>query len=421
MNSELRLAETIRRNMTVDRIENPKRTRQYRRMLETSAGATLAMLGLFAAAPASAAGEPIAIPLAFKYAVDEKGVETDQISRLTIQLGVNGGAKRTYMFDTGSSALVGQVMAADPNAPREVSTYGDGSYGNLVQWVTPNSLDYGLANGGSGSFGGQPEAKNSLTRVVLEGGATYNKMKADCAAKPADCDLDGAPIFHDTVTQDNQQVERAWWAVKSSRLAVEAGTPAEDDGTFGTFGAGNFLDKEDRYTALGASTTSGFVISANANQTKGATPTPGCMPCVTLNLNASLRAQFDTLIAWNVAHDPETEFATFPGSGANASTQYEGDYTYEFTFKETGTGIVKKASISGPALLDTGTSEEIFLTQSGALAKLKAQGLDIAENTNVTILSVTINGGGDPVTISNPVLSRQSGESAGDVLIATEI
>lgn len=385
-------------------------------ILESGACATLAAFGLLAAGPAAAA-DPIAIPLAFMYAEDEQGVEQSTIVRLTIQIGVNGAAARTYMFDTGSSALVGQVTAKDPDSELGIAAYGNGTYGNLVQWVTPGSLDYTTANGVAGHFGGSPAAQNSLTRVVLEGFATYNEMKAVCDNTPDKCDLDSEPIFKDSVKDDdNNVVERVWWAVKSSRLAVEAGTPAEDDGTYGTFGAGNFLDKEDKYSALGASTTSGYVISANANLTKGEAFTPGCAPCVTLNLNASFRAQFDTLVPWNVTHDPDSEFENFPGSGANASTQFEGNYSYTFKFKDSE-GVEKTATLSGPALLDTGTPNAIFLTQSDAIEALKAQGLDIAEDKEVAILSMTMTGGGEPITISDPVLSRQSGEDKGNALV----
>ncbi len=392
----------------------------YRRRsagLGSTACLLLATLGLFAAAPAHAA-DPVAIPLGFKYAVDKDGNETDTISRLTIDIGVNGGAARTFMFDTGSSALVGQLGPWDPAAEQDVATYGDGSYGNLVQWLTPTTLDYTTAKGETGHFVGQPTARNSLTRVVLDGSQAYNDMKQICVNTPSQCDLGQNPIYQDKVTDENgNEIIRTWWAVKSSLEAVQAGQPAEEDGTYGTFGAGDFLDKDDKYSALGATTTSGYVISANANQTKGETPTPGCAPCVTLNLNPSLRAQFDTLVAWNVTHGNDN-FTHFPGSGANASMQYEGSYTYVFTFEDKVTHTQKTATITGPALLDTGTPDEVFFTQIDAINSLKQQGLDLAENKDQTIISMTITGAnGETLTLYSPQLSRLSDEDKGMSLV----
>ena len=359
---------------------------------------SLGGLVLAVAAPARA-DDQIQIPLQYTYTYDaEAGAYS--INRLTIQLGTDKTTSRVYIFDTGSTALVGQVdVPYDPGAPRSVAAYGDGTYGNLVQDVTLQGLYYKDADGNVKSFAGSPVVSNSLFRVYAYGSAYYNENleKGNVSAEPVYVDGAGTK----------------WYADLESVEAVKNGQPAESDGTYGIFGAGDFIDRGDAYNAIGATTRTGYVISANANVAYSNTPaTAGCAPCVTLNLNSSLRSQFDSLLSWNAAHGDIFQ-PTFPVSGANASSQMEGNYTYEFRFVKAD-GSAETVTVTGPALLDTGTPMEVLLSGADVVKQLNDNGLDLGPNTQKDITSVTITApDGGKMTLPQATLLRLGTDEAG--------
>lgn len=352
-----------------------------------------------AASPAHA-GEQIQIPLEYTYSFDAE-TNTYLVNRLIIRLGTNPTNLREYMFDTSSSQLVGQIdVPVDPNAPKSVALYGDGTYGNLVQETHLDGLYYKDADGSVQSFAGAPIVSSSLGVIYKSGSAIYqeNKDKNNVSEKA---------IFVDPNTGDE------WYADLQSQADSKKGKPAETDGTYGVFGAGNFLSVDDKYNAIGATTKTGYVISANANvQHDDPRTTLGCAPCVTLNLDSSLRSQFDTLLSWNAVHGNEWQ-ATFPGTNTPASSQLEGAYTYEFQFIAKD-GTAKTVTITGPALLDTGTPMEVLLSGNDVLTTLDNAGLDLTANTQKTITSLTVTGpDGDKAILPNAIVLRQGSPEAG--------
>ncbi|MHC1551505.1 autotransporter outer membrane beta-barrel domain-containing protein [Phyllobacterium sp. K27] len=357
----------------------------------------LAIGMIFASNPRAFAGseaDPINIPL---HHLKDQG-------RLGILIGANGGSAKMYMFDTGSDQFNGQFYPKDAleNAgPKAVYGYGDGTYGYRLQPVSIKNLTYYNADGKTVAYNDQRK------QVVAQ--IEDHVFTANYKPLPGEkLNLDKSnPIVANGLT---------YYADLNARSKIAEGVSAETDTTFGTFGAGDFLMTDSaNSSAIGGLTKSGYIVSANANL-DGAV-TPGCSPCTIVNLNENLRAQYETYIPWGT--QDRTGFQpTFPGSNANASTQFEGNYTYTFKFKVNGT--VKTVTIDGPALFDTGTSNSVYLNQKGVLSRLQSEGLVLNENSEVKLDSLSIAPPGQAdqgFTFENVDVSRLAGETEGNGLI----
>ncbi|MGH6861054.1 MAG: hypothetical protein ACRECY_12400, partial [Phyllobacterium sp.] len=327
---------------------------------------------------------------------------TDQ-GRLGILVGTNGGAAKMYVFDTGSDQFNGQLYPKDAlqNAGKEtVYEYGNGTYAYHLQPVSVNSLTY---YGENGTVAYEDPRTQSAAQVKDH---VYTNEYKPLPGQKLNLDRNN-PIVANGKT---------YYADLNARSKIENGESAETDTTFGTFGAADFLSTDSAdSSAIGGLTKSGYIVSANANVDNAATP--GCSPCTIVNLNQSLRAQFVSYIPWGT-QDRTGVRPTFPGSNANASTEYEGNYTYTFKFKVNG--VTKTATVDGPALFDTGTADTVYLSQEDIVKKLEADGLVLKEDgsTQIDSFSIAPDGQPDQAAIFEKVdIARLSGEEKGNGLI----
>jgi subtilase-type serine protease len=158
------------------------------------------------------------------------------------------------------------------------------------------------------------------------------------------------------------------------RALMNQGKMAEEDGKFaGTFGAGDYLFNTSKWGMMGSATKTGYIVSANTDYTKNVTP--GCSPCTIINLNPSLRAQFTNIMPWGGQNRKDFR-PKFPGSGANASTELEGNYDFQFTAVKEQNPISETAAV----LLDTGSPGGATVTLSEAkFNEFKAAGVTFQE------------------------------------------
>src|SRR5690606_12417061 len=199
------------------------------------------------------------------------------------------------------------------------------------------------------------------------------------------------------------------------RQRIQNGEPSDTPPFYGTVGASNFISQGNETAAPGSHTERGCVISANANL--GGDTTPGCVPCLTLILSPSLRSQFTALIPWGDL-DYDNYEKHFPRSGANASNEYEGAYSYTISFADND-GNTQSVDLDGPILLDTGTSDFVFVTSQGALANLQSKGLELEEN-EIGNADFNMRGFDDPadnMVFSDIDIYREDNEDEGDGLV----
>jgi autotransporter-associated beta strand protein len=310
------------------------------------------------------AARPIPIPL--QHVRRHFGTDSDGFNsyRLGIMMGINGAKPRLYEFDTGSDEFNAEIDSSVPGvkpvpgSKPEMYAYGDGTYGDWVQQVLFDSLSYYDPDDPSKpvvTFDGGFSAARVVDYVYTKGFGGFK-----------DANVTQKPIGHHGDTPV--------YADLNDRKSMQNGEPGSEPPFYGILGAGDFVDEGDESAAPGTQTQSGYVISANANLEKKTTP--GCAPCLTLNLSASLRSQFTALMPWGEL-DYEYRQRRFPRSGANASNQYEGSYRYTLSFEHKGKN--QSVDFSGPVLLDTGTPNFIFITTQDILNKLKSRGFHIDE------------------------------------------
>ncbi|MER8995329.1 lysozyme inhibitor LprI family protein [Mesorhizobium sp. M0678] len=310
------------------------------------------------------AADPIPIPL--QHVVGHLGTGSDEViyHKLGIVMGINGAKPRLFEFDTGSDEFNAEIDSSVPGvepvrgSKPEMYPYGNGTYGGWVQQARVDSLSY------------YDPDDPSEPAVTIDGGFSVGRVVDYVFTKDfgdfEDANVTQKPVGHHGDTPV--------YADLDARKSMKNGEPGNEAPFYGVFGAGDFIDKGDQTAAPGSQTQSGYVVSANANL--GKRTTPGCAPCLTLNLSPSLRSQFTALIPWGEL-DYEFLQRRFPRSGANASSQYEGSYRYKISFDHKG----KKQSVdfSGPVLLDTGTTSFIYITTESILNKLQSRGFHIAE------------------------------------------
>ncbi|WP_448786207.1 hypothetical protein [Brucella intermedia] len=171
-----------------------------------------------------------------------------------------------------------------------------------------------------------------------------------------------------------------YYAELEVRERIRKGEPSDRPPFYGTFGAGNFTDDKNHIAAPGSQTKTGYVISANANM--GDNKTPGCAPCLNLHLTPNVRSQFTALMSWGKL-DYETSQRQFPGSGANASNEHDGNFSYTISVP---VGKKKRAiEFKGPVLFDTGTAEFILVDADTTIKKLRDKGFKLAEYDEATV------------------------------------
>jgi subtilase-type serine protease len=333
-------------------------------------------------------------------------VKSGDDDRLGIWVGINDGKARRYLFDTGSdqfNAQMGAEVQVDSKEKLNLYTYDDGSYGYTYKKVKFNKLSYfksdNLLNPVESFDGNYQGAKINHFIYTLD--SKYAPGKNLDKSNPV-CSTDEDQSQGECKT-DNKDGYKHFYADIDAAKLMDQDRPADEDGLFsGTFGAGDFLFKNSLYSsAIPGSTSSGYVVAANANHDGSATP--GCAPCTILNLNPSLRAQFDNLVPWQAKHD-EGDQTNFPGSNAHASTQLEG--AYELGFDATsGQDPISRGNV--PILLDTGTPRagNLSVTQD-AFDDLKKSGVDIREHSDAKgqyyIPTMTVSApNGEPVTLEN--------------------
>lgn len=344
------------------------------------------------------AAEPVPIPL--------KHVTTDgddDYDSLGVMVGINDGPARLFELDTGSdqfNAQIDELVEVEPLPDTEPAlyAYGDGTYGNWVQRIRFDSLSYYDPDDPSEpivTFDGGHVAGQILDIVYTEDYAGFKDLKRT-----------GDPVGYDD--------ETPLYADLEVRERILNGEPGEMPPLYGIFGAGDFLGEDIETSALGGRTRSGYVISANANL--GEITTPGCGPCLTLHLSPNVRAQFSALVPWGKL-DYQYARKHFPPSGAPASAQFEGTYSYTISVEVGG----KKHAIDfkGPILFDSGTPDFIYVVQDKVLKKLRTKGFKLAEDSD-GVVDFKIHGFKD--TLNNQEfdeigISRLSGEGEGDGVI----
>lgn len=316
---------------------------------------TLLGAGIVAGSTTNAMADPISnstmIPLQH---VRDKDDQDKRITWLGTMVGINDGSPRLYMFDTGSDQFNAQIAHGTTGvkpiegAEPEAYPYGDGTFANWVQRVKFDSLTYYDPKDTSTpitTIEGKYQAAKVLDIVFTKENPGFNekRRKHQLAAKPY-------------VVTDEEGNVTEWWADTKIREEIEKDRPGEVPPFYGIFGAGDFLQKTSApSSAIGGHTKTGYIVSANNTRDTDTgfqvLSTPGCAPCLIMDLDASLRAQFTSFTQWG---DVDEEYRkTFPGSGAHASSQLEGAYTPELAAGCRNAPHSEENDVR--VLLDTGT------------------------------------------------------------------
>lgn len=312
------------------------------------------------------ATSPRQIPLEYIYSGADTA--TDKIGRLGIWVGLNGAKPQRFLFDTGSdqfNAAIGsdaKVKETDPSAKPKIYVYGDSSFGYSIKEVEIDTLSY--------------YRKGERNPILVEdGGFKAGKIVDDLFTSdspllngltPGDLSLHPVCVYsfddaycHAVGEVADDKIFKEFFANERDRHLYEAGLPFEEKNTFaGTFGTGNWLRTENiQSSALPGLTESGYIIAANGTYAEGTNgAAPGCSPCVIVDLNPALRAQFTSIMGWK-AKDGDDYVDNFPGAGGNASSQYEGAYTINFwgNAPDNPTDQTQQElTRNSPVMLDTG-------------------------------------------------------------------
>ncbi len=264
-------------------------------------GAALGGLLAVAGAMASAQAQSVSIPLQYMQ-LPSGGTD---LYRLVINVGINGGAPKPYLFDTGSSLFnatygpewwngfstgsTNQGVPASTTLPQNVRyTYGDGGgyIGNLIQMPLLSFYAPGSSTAVASLSASPGYQINAVYQHNLPGGSSQS-----------------FPGYFDTTS-----------------------TPPVENALYGTFGAGNFATPNFSaggfvtggvlgQTILSGVAAQGYVVSANgqpnpanvAGASVANAPTSGtqivtignrsqavtaCSPCVTVGLTPQIIGQF---------------------------------------------------------------------------------------------------------------------------------
>lgn len=365
---------------------------------------------------------PKRIPLEYSYDTTDAGESF--VSRIDIWASVNNGQPQRLVFDTGSdrpNMQIGpDVTGAAAEGEKQLYLYGDATYGYLVQQAGVSTLTFHDpgALGDASATVTLPMVGQSGYEVAQILDIVYTKDNLGASK----LNLSSRPVFSrttDGVTTD-------YYADLDARELIAAGKAADEGGTvWGTLGAGNYVRKDFAGTyAIGGTTTTGYIVAANGNSAEASkAATPGCSPCLIVDLDQSLRAQFGSFMPWG-EKSPEVEailntLDAFPGSGAPASTEYEGNYTLALS-TGASTDAVEIAGVR--AMLDTGTPGGGTLTVSeGQLKALIDAGVKVTEDASgaytITELAITAPDG-NSVALAGVSVAVVPGTTSGAVFIA---
>ena len=336
----------------------------------------LALTGIATEGHAQQADGPVNIPLYYYYDPSNPLLATE--AKLAIDVGIQGGEAKPYIFDTGSpvfNAAYGNWWGGfDPNSVPEstvlapdgtamnnaefcygITSFCRGWTGNLVQ-VT--SLSFYLP--------GDPTAYSQLQAepgYVVNAGATYVDGQQTAYNFPFDS---GPPMYG-----------HFWGVFGAGNFAPEVKLTAEDGSTSGSgYYAGGVLGQ----TIVSGVMAQGYMVAANGQknplsdengpqQVDGITVTVGgetrpataCSPCVTVGLTAEILGQFWTATPSVGGDGGNAGVIPWAETGESFQNPY-GDATGNNASKERGTyftttltspeGTVTTTALS---LLDTGT------------------------------------------------------------------
>lgn len=273
--------------------------------------------------------------------------------RLGINVGVNGGTPEEYLFDTGSDSFnidIGNNPTAPSWFPLNVGTtpvadltpymYGNGTYGYLLYQTNVSSVQF--YNSSSGS---QVYNFSSNAGIPVAAAPYYVGTIAGLNGDSPGIQINNPALTADGFSNQPYYQDATW------QQAIDAGTPPEEGNFFGTFGAGDFVYPGDTGGVPAMMSSTGYIVEAN-----GQSPNMpgGCGPaCMIIGLNASLRAQFFSIVPWFAGAQ-----GTFAVSGAHASQEFDTLFTYTLS------NGASAASATLATLLDSGTPT-IVLTDTG--------------------------------------------------------
>lgn len=255
--------------------------------------------------------------------------------RLVIYAGINGGAPKPYLFDTGSAGF----NAAYYDGP----ITGNGT--NTTNWTFSSTI--------------------STNATVSYGGGLHYNLNAVTVSSIEIYDPHHLSVVKACLTAPGNsagftigQVTNAYGSDATQFTQnLQNGLAPLDSGLYGTFGAGMFVglntSGSNSYlnaSVLGQASVSGWAVVANA-----------ASPRVYLGLDSFIRSQFDSAVPWNGLSVDE-----FPITNANSGIEY-GDGIFDFTLSGNGAPPVQWTQ---PVMLDTGTANNLFNAPSSNQAVL---------------------------------------------------
>jgi len=334
--------------------------------------------------------EPKRIPLSFL-------TQSGGTERLVIHVGINGGAPKPYLFDTGS-ALFNSVynkdwwkdLLPDPSAHKVASSPG-----------LPQGIQY--------CYGSSKECRGYTGNIVAVPKLTFHADSREHA--PVVATLEAAPGYQVNAIYKHTDSGTTYFPEYWSTPAwTESHTPPIESTLFGTFGAGNFISNHGSEVQPGTTYTSGgvlgqtivagggvvaqgYVVAANGQQNptssvNGPQQANGqhvlikgkaervritdCSPCVTVGLTPQMLGQFmpiglpagnptgSGVVPWT---DPAGRLFPNPYGGA-PQTPASTEFGANFTMSLTKPGDSRPAVVETlPGLLDTGTQSLTLNTQ----------------------------------------------------------
>lgn len=305
--------------------------------------------------------------------------ESYQWYRLIIGIGLNGGKAEQLVFDTGSTKLnidAGQNYLNVPWLPLRNEAapklsaplfYGDGTYGNQGARATMSSVEFYR-------IGDDLDSTTQVTQFTSPHKipVTLNIKDVASGKSLGPTGIPGKVVYYQ-VPDFGVISEKAYLLYSrhpellgpSARKVWSAAVPLYEDlgqqqridqgDVGGIFGAGPFGAQ----SVLGQMTASGYVVAANAQP--GTPESCGSCAHVIMNLNPSIRAQFDSIVPWDGGSS-----GTFPLSGAPVQKNQFGQiFTYTL-----GNGTTVRL----PTLLDSGTPELGTIYDDDVLAEEIAAG-----------------------------------------------
>lgn len=338
--------------------------------------------------------DPKWIPLEYVYTdvldIDNKpikrsdGSKLQTLHRLGIWIMINDSKPQRVLFDTGSDQLNVQILTnvgikptGSTNDDKYYYAYGSNS-GYLIQKVIVERIRYFSHQDIDGTGNLKPEAIPVELPPLGGINLKIGKIKAYLIENdhPYFEFLKAKSLISEAQSYKEQELEDAHGEKNSNTLYVDQyagnlikyGLPVEErnplntddkQGKFyGILGVGDFLNKKTELGIFGSATTTGYIISANTNtdHTSRTTQIRDESPGVIINLNKSLRAQFNSFTSILPQTDAGPGKSKFPGSNVTAFMEYDGNY--HVYFKDAPNIKLASDQINSIiALLDTGNGE----------------------------------------------------------------